>query len=289
VKARRLPGNPIIHPGLDARIGGNINGPSVIRAPDWLPNALGRYYLYFAHHRGTFIRLAYADRVEGPWSIHPDGVLDLAGSWFDHHIASPDVHVDDAGRRIRMYYHGGDRADLRHQSTRVATSADGLAFTAQPEVLGLPYWRGFEWDGRFFGLAMPGVLYRSTDPLGGYERGPTLLPPRTRHCAVAVVGSVMRVLFTCVGDRPERILGSEVPLRGDWGTWSASDPVTVLEPETDWEGAYLPLEASVRGPVDRPARQLRDPFLFREDGNHWLFYAVAGESGIAVARLLGAT
>ena len=37
---------------MDARMGANINGPSLIRVPSWLSNAMGRYYLYFAHHKG---------------------------------------------------------------------------------------------------------------------------------------------------------------------------------------------------------------------------------------------
>lgn len=64
--AIRCPSNPIIRPEMDRSIGGNINGPSLIRAPYWLPNRLGKYYLYFAHHRGTYIRLAYADHLAGP-------------------------------------------------------------------------------------------------------------------------------------------------------------------------------------------------------------------------------
>ncbi|MEZ5903689.1 MAG: hypothetical protein R3C69_00710 [Geminicoccaceae bacterium] len=39
----RLPGNPIIRPHMDGRMGDNINGPSLIRVPDWV-GALGRYY-----------------------------------------------------------------------------------------------------------------------------------------------------------------------------------------------------------------------------------------------------
>jgi len=35
------------------------------------------------------------------------------------------------------------------------------------------------------------------------------------------------------------------------------------------------------------ARQLRDPCIFREDGLTYLLYAVAGEHGIAIARLAG--
>ncbi|MBC7237378.1 MAG: hypothetical protein H5T69_16175, partial [Chloroflexi bacterium] len=91
---RRYPGNPIIRPHMDERMGGNINGPSLIRVPDWLPDPLGRYYLYFGDHRGTYIRLAYADSLEGPWSIYTPGVLALEDSFFVHHLASPDVHVD---------------------------------------------------------------------------------------------------------------------------------------------------------------------------------------------------
>ncbi|TGP23371.1 hypothetical protein, partial [Mesorhizobium sp. M1D.F.Ca.ET.234.01.1.1] len=60
LEARRH--GPIITPGmLPGDDGANINGPSLIRVPDWLPGRLGAYYLYFAHHTGTYIRLAFAD------------------------------------------------------------------------------------------------------------------------------------------------------------------------------------------------------------------------------------
>jgi hypothetical protein len=38
----------------------------VIRVPDWVENPLGAYYLYFAHHKGDHIRLAYARDPAGP-------------------------------------------------------------------------------------------------------------------------------------------------------------------------------------------------------------------------------
>ncbi len=65
MKVDRLPTNPIIQPQMDGRMGDNVNGPSLIRVPDWLPNPLGKYSLYFAHHRGDYIRLAYADELGG--------------------------------------------------------------------------------------------------------------------------------------------------------------------------------------------------------------------------------
>lgn len=154
-------------------------------APD-LPGArriraqpLGRYYLYFGHHRGTYIRLAYADCLEGPWRTHPPGVLDLSSSFFVKHIASPDVHVDQERREVRLYYHG-PLADGAGQATRVALSGDGLRFTAQPEVLGAPYRRVFWWDGWYYGLGMPGIFSRSRDGLTGFEQGPNPFPTGQR-------------------------------------------------------------------------------------------------------------
>jgi len=74
--------------------------------PEWLHNPLGRYYLYFAHHAGDFIRLAYADSLEGPWKIHEPGTLRLkqVREIVQVHIASPDIVVDDASKRIVMYF-----------------------------------------------------------------------------------------------------------------------------------------------------------------------------------------
>ena len=58
----------LIHPDmpeLDREHGfSNINGPSLVRVPEWVENPLGKYYLYFAHHRGAYIRLAYADALK---------------------------------------------------------------------------------------------------------------------------------------------------------------------------------------------------------------------------------
>lgn len=123
VTAERLNDGPVIHPGLDPSITDNVQGPSLIRVPDWVKGRLGRYYLYFASHKGDSIRLAFADDLKGPWKIHPGGTLKLSESLFptelagvpiekkhqdNHqaHIASPDVHVDEVNRRIVLYYHG---------------------------------------------------------------------------------------------------------------------------------------------------------------------------------------
>ena len=93
--------NPLITFSLSLSLGRNINGPSVIRVPAWIKNPLGNYYMYFAHHQGKSIRLAYSDFLDGPWLIYEGGTLQLdqaPGFW--GHIASPDVHIDDNLQKI---------------------------------------------------------------------------------------------------------------------------------------------------------------------------------------------
>ena len=51
------------------------------------------------------------------------------------------------------------------------------------------------------------------------------------------------------------------------------------------EGADAPLEPSIRSVAYGPVNQLRDPAIFVEDGRTYLLYAVAGETGIAIAEL----
>lgn len=285
----RLAPHPIIRPHMDDRMGDNINGPSLIRVPDWVEQPLGRYYLYFAHHDGRYIRLAYSDALLGPWTTYRDGVLPLPEARFAGHVASPDVHVDHAQCQIRMYYHGSETPSGGggEQATRGALSEDGLHFTAYPALLGRPYFRVFQWSSYHYALAMPGVFYRSRDGLTNFEEGPTRFTRNMRHTALRVDGQTLSVFYTNAGDCPERILLSTIDLTPDWMTWIASEPIVLLEPELAYEGGELPREPSKRGLVMEPVCQLRDPAIFYEDGHTYLLYAVAGEHGIALAELIG--
>lgn len=321
-RARRLVDHPIIAPGMDRRMGSNIEGPSVIRAPDWLPGRLGRYYLYFADHKGDYIRLAYADRVEGPWTVHAPGSLQLAQSGLPTspptasaeavaelerrgganrapagtpgipsllddatlpHLASPDVHVDEAGRRIVMYFHG--LAAFGVQNSRVAVSPDGLNFQTVGGVVAGPYMRVFRHAGARYAVSMPGLFSRSPDGLQPFEPGPRLFAQDQRHTAVLKRGDRLGVFWTRVGDAPERIYVSSVDLRADWMAWRAGPPVEVLRPERSWEGADLPVAPSYRSATFGPVNQLRDPAILEDGGRTYLFYAVRGEGGIGVAEL----
>ena len=272
---------------MDDRMGDNINGPSLIKVPDWISNPLGKYYLYFGHHDGNYIRLAYADAVDGPWRIHTAGALDLGDSHFSGHIASPDVHVDHHKRQIRMYFHGSDASSGQggEQSTRVSISSDGLNFKANPDLLGNPYWRVFEWNDFHYAIGMPGVFYRSADGVSAFEEGPTPFGSNMRHSAVVVRGDQLRIYFTVIGDSPERIVCSTIDLSVDWMKWETSEPIDVLAPEMAWEGSEAPNEPSSRGLVHGAVNQLRDPAYFEDDGKSYLLYSVAGENGIAIAEI----
>ena len=99
VLVTRLPQNPILADKMDdslmretTRYGYiNINGPSVISVPSWVKNPLGKYYMYFAHHKGEYIRLAYADSIEGPWRIYQPGSLRVKDSLFTTQRATGDA------------------------------------------------------------------------------------------------------------------------------------------------------------------------------------------------------
>ena len=148
-RAERLLDAPIMHAGmagLDGERGANINGPSLLRIPDWVESPAGRYHLYFAHHGGHYIRMAHADALTGPWTVLPEpGVLHLDDGPGVSHIASPDVVVDDEARQLRMYFH--QPVPNRGQRSFVALSTDGRRWEARDDDLGSFYFRVFRRPG----------------------------------------------------------------------------------------------------------------------------------------------
>ncbi len=188
--------------------GDNINGPSVIRVPDWIapenrtdPDAV--YYMYFAehHHRGGYIRMAWAEHLEGPWQLYrigsevnvgERGVLDLGNSEIDlgngitiyNHIASPDVFAHDENQRIILYFHGPTMygGSSVGQNSFVATSEYGLDFNGniEPVVLGGSYFRVFSYNDNLYALDNGADLYSALDadnpwtPPRGFDFGDDL-------------------------------------------------------------------------------------------------------------------
>jgi hypothetical protein len=292
------------HPELD----GNTNGPSLIRAPEWLDNPPGKYLLYFAHHEGRSIRLAASNNLIGSWKIITPGALDLEHSMFagdspdesqlhqearDYieagadgnypHIASPDVWVDHHTRQIRLYYHG--RLEDGRQRSRVALSRDAVNFTARKEIIGLPYLKIFHHDGWFYALTMPGQLYRSRDGLGNFETGPRLTSEPIRHHALLQHDEQWYVLWTRVGDSPEHILLSTLNTTAHWQQWKFTETCEIHRAQKTWEGADMVPRASQYGGCMQRVNQLRDPAIFEDAGKIYLLYTVAGEQGIAIGEL----
>ena len=107
-----------------------------------------------------------------------------------------------------------------------------------------------------------------------------------RHSSVLVLGDTLYIFFTKVGDIPEKILLSKINLNQKSYKWDPSEPIEITRPEFDWEGANLPLQKSARSSINMPVNQLRDPFIFKEKENVYMFYAVKGESGIAISKLI---
>ena len=114
---------------------------------------------------------------------------------------------------------------------------------------------------------------------GGYAN-------RIRHLALLVRGNSLLVFFTVIGDAPERVLMTTIETTGDWMTWRAAPSVEVLQPETPYECAGMAAAPSEPGDVEGRVRQVRDPFVFEEQGRTFLFYSTCGEQGIAAASLV---
>jgi hypothetical protein len=202
-------GKPIITRQMFEQVGApvadgmNINGPSLIKVPEWLKKSgkvvhpEANYYLYFAHHKGKYIRLAWAKNIEGPWHLHAvnkaegkRGVLDLgkssridllSGLSLHKHIASPDVFVDDNSRMIVMYFHAPTLVQGKpdvEQKSFMATSQDGMDFNyiskspktygIRPVKLGKSYFRVFKWRNQTYAISSLGLLYKEPK-LASYE------------------------------------------------------------------------------------------------------------------------
>ncbi len=201
-------GEPIVHIDDLAELGlreeaENVNGPSVIRLPDWIPPARRAdpeavYYLYFAHHRGSYLRMAWSSAIEGPWELYRmgpgvpkgrRGVLDLGERGLAlggdlvipaggrAHIASPAAWIDHANRCIVLLFHANNAIELAgerlgRQVALAAAAPFGLDFARRarachgpvPAVIGSPYLRPFAHRGLLYAVGAGGKVWRPRHP-----------------------------------------------------------------------------------------------------------------------------
>ncbi|MBL6782601.1 MAG: hypothetical protein ISQ21_06135 [Alphaproteobacteria bacterium] len=303
--AHRISDQPIIQAYSGAPFGDNINGPSLIEAPSWLPHRKARYYLYFAHHWGDHIRLALADDLLGPWRLYQNGVLHLSDTPFPlhkppvaepqwaldrgvsglyPHIASPDVYINHSRQQLGMVFHGLDHDG--EQRSLQASSDDGLVWSIAHKRINQTYLRMFDYNGDQYALALGGQILRQSAS-GDIAFGPYAFPSGHRHAGVLVRGERLHVIWTKVGDAPESLLHSVIDLSREWHQWTAQNTVTLLAPERDWEGVNTPITASDIGIAAPNERALRDPYLFETDGRVYVIYAGGGESALGIAVIDG--
>ena len=188
--------------------GDNINGPSLIRVPNFISrgnrvNRDANYYLYFGHHGGEYIRMAWAENVTGPYRLYDAGAsvgdrgvlddnrrridLDNGVGIQDNHISSPDVHVETSPNRIVMYFHAGgyrfNGRNINSQRSFVNTSSRGAEFRrrdTEPVVLGDSYFKVFEDNNTLYAMDNRGIPRRARSfnnpwrPTNGYYNGNSL-------------------------------------------------------------------------------------------------------------------
>ena len=298
MKVQRL--GLIISDKLQANAGQNINGATCVEMPEWYKPRLGNFHLYFADHSGQFIKVAYTDNIESKWSVSPSRTINLSRfrDAYDH-IASPEVFIDHSTKTLRLYFHARARSKGREQWTfMICYDQFGGVTRVVDEPLAAFYLRVFKYGDFFYGVSKGGLLWRSTDGLSPFELGPNLINPcriddlwqnepgDVRHSAVDLDSELLEVFFTRIGDKPERIYAGFVNLsKASWLEWVVKDVSEVLRPERVYEGGALPLSLSKSGPSLEMENSLRDPYVLRYKNERYLFYSVAGERGIALAKI----
>ncbi|MFB9903624.1 hypothetical protein [Allokutzneria oryzae] len=108
--------------------------PCLRGTKDRIPNALGKFYLYYAPHDAPGgICLSYANSIEGPYTEYSGNPI-IRREWPPHydfvtHVSSPHAMWNSAAKEMWLYFHG------ENTTTRLARSKDGITFTYDKIVL----------------------------------------------------------------------------------------------------------------------------------------------------------
>ena len=298
MRVTRLGDGPIIGPDADPSIGVNIQGPSLIRVPDWAREPLGAVLPLLRRSQGR---------------LHPAGLRrrrDRAvdGARAGGAPARRQPIPDDAARGDRRAAGAAGRGlhvDLRDEqlvartcssTRRRRTSRPPTCTSMTPAAVRdvLPRPGGARRAGHPCGDvdrrrrvrratrgARPAVhagvrarrddlraddarrVLRSADGLSGFEEGPTLFQPEMRHSAVVVRGDMLHVFWTRVGDAPESILWSTIELTPRLGRVGGDRTDRSAPARVRLGGGRRPARAVERSTAYGTVNQLRDPALLR--------------------------
>ncbi len=135
------------------------------------------------------------------------------------------------------------------------------------------------------------VLCRSKSIEGPFERGPKL-GLSLRHFDIHFVEGIIYVLYSMIGDTPERILLGTIDttLGTDWNDWKLLPGPRILEPQYWFEHQNTIVTTSEEGKA-KDRHRISDPRLLLDEDmgpdrlSGLLFYSVQGEREIATAKI----
>lgn len=326
----RFAANPLITRAMVGMGGPDENGdgasiafPSIVKVPAWVAVPLGVYYLYFSHHHGSYIRMAYADDLAGPWTIYnPATVYGTGGvmtmveldaavggpptPYPGGHIASPEVWAEDGPMLFYMWFHASQQT-WGHKSG-FASSPDGLNWTIQGAgglgngvISNGIYMRHMLYSGQYFAICRSAAMVR----MGALPNGPqqqvhdqspfsdSIFPdppndPPRHFSSPDLIGSTAWMYHSTIGDAPEHIYGSRIeltPPSPGFNNWEIIAPYDLMFSEEDYEGVNEPITPSADGGSYSLVHQLRDPQIYREAGTRYLLGAAGGENSIEIATI----
>lgn len=274
----------------------NINGPCVIQwnLPPIIPFRKKLYLMYFADHWGTYIRVAWSLKPSGSFTRIPFLRPLLIRAHFDdrvNHVASPEVVRQ--GQKTYLFTHSPIKRLDGKQVTFLSRLRLGV-FCSKPKQTDLPsYARFFNHVGRLYAITFRADIFEfDIQTLAStrieVDKKPLLTSDApveaVRHPHVVKYLDQLLVFYTRTGDAPERIFVSRMEFKSQTNV-GFGEPIEVIRPEMNYEGALLPIAPSKKGKSQNPEQSLRDPFVAVFDKDCFLYYAVSGERGIACLKI----
>ena len=276
----------------------NICNPCLLKVPSWCKNKLGKYYLYFADHRGKYIKMAYSNSLDKNWKFKEDGIINI-NKFNDaiNHIASPEIYIDNKKKLIVLFTHSHSKSKIG-QWTYVSISIDGINFyKVYNKILAPFYFRIFYYNNFFYGISKGGNLWKSKNYLNKFKQCQNLFDKKlsneilhnydgsVRHFSILIERNILYIFYTKIGDMPERIYYTSLKLNKDDANWKFKNEIELIRPTKKFEGSKLPLKKSKAGDTKKPENALRDPYMVKIYNNYYIFYCVKGEFGIAIAKI----
>ncbi len=278
----------------------SICNPCLIKTPTWFKNKLGKYYLYFADHKGKFIKLLYSDHLDKGWKFFNKKILQInTKTKYDafNHIASPEVYINNNEKKIYMFTHSHSRSKIG-QWTYLSLSKDGLSYISKfDQPLAPFYFRLFKYKKYYYGIVKGGDLWRSKNIDTKYTQCQNLLSKKKsastlhnknrsiRHLGILREKENLYCVFSRIGDCPERIFYTKFHLSKNYSDWKFQKIKEILRPTFPYEGSNLKLKKSKPGDAPKAENALRDPYLFKNKNKTYLIYCVKGEKNFALSEI----